>query len=207
MQQQINLYQPEDAIPREPFSASIMLVFVAITLVLMLSFYAMLEWKKAQLQTDIAELRMQSEQIQAVVEKLELTVSNLTDSKKEQQQIAYFKKVYTSKQLALDELSSMVSGNSVGVSAYFSALARTNMQEIWFNKIDVYSGGSEIMLEGATTDARSLTVLLNKLKDEPVFKGVSFRLFKAQRDESKPVLHFTMQTQLPTQENMPSQLN
>ncbi len=207
MQQQINLYQPDDVSGSEPFSTKAMLVLVVITLVVMMSFYAMLLWKKEQLMADINELREQSEQIQATVEKLELTVSKLTDSKKEKQQLAYLKKVYASKQKALDGLSSVVSGNSAGLSRYFSALARKNMQSIWFNSINVFSGGKDILLQGQTTDARSLPILVNALKDEPAFQGVNFRMFKALRDEKKAVLNFTMQTQIKTSENSQNPFN
>ncbi len=201
MQQQINLYQPDDASVSDPFSARAMLVVVIITLLLMVSFYVVLLWKKEQIQTDINELRMQSEQTQAIVEKLEQTVSKLTDSKKDKQQLAYLKKVYASKQRALDELSSMVSGNSKGLSSYFAALARKNMETVWFDTINVYSGGKEILLEGQTTDARSLPELVSSLKDESAFQGVNFRMFKAQRDDKKPVLNFVLKTETETSEN------
>ena len=206
MQQQINLYQPDDTSSSELFSTMTMLIVIIITLVLMVSFYAVLLWKKEQLQSDINELRVQSEQTRVIVEKLEQTVAKLTDSKKKKEQLAYLKKVYTSKQRALDELSSMVSGNSEGLSSYFAALARKNMQTIWFNKINVYSGGREILLEGQSTDARSLPVLVSSLKDEPAFQGVNFRLFKAQRDEERDkkqaVLNFILKTETAVSENV-----
>ncbi len=201
MHQQINLYQPDETSISDPFSARAMLVVIIITLLLMVSFYGVLLWKKEQLQTDMNELRIQSEQTQEKVEKLEQTVSKLTDSKKEKQQLAYLKKVYSSKQRALDKLSSMVSGNNKGLSSYFAALARKNMETVWFDTINVYSGGKDILLEGQTTDARSLPVLVSALKDESAFQGVNFRMFKAQLDDKNPVLNFVLKTEMETSEN------
>ncbi len=196
MQQQINLYQPDDALAKEPFSATAMLTVVILTLLLMVSFYALLQWKKNDLEAQIVRLNKQSEQVQKVLEKLEATVNKLTDSKNEQQQLNYFKRVYASKQTALEELSNMVSGNSKGLSGYFSALARNNLNDVWFNIIDVYSGGEQLLLQGQTSDARSLPVLVNLLKEESIFKGLDFRLFKVQRDDKKTVLEFMLQTQI-----------
>ncbi len=198
MQQQINLYQPDDALANESFSATAMLTVVVITLLLMMSFYALLQWKKNDLEAEIVRLKNQSEQVQQVLEKLEKTVKKLTDSKKEQQQLSYFKRVYASKQTALEELSNRVSGNSNGVSGFFSALARNNLNDVWFNTIDVYSGGEQLLLQGQTTDAKSLPVLVNLLKDEAIFKGLDFRLFKVHRDDKKAVLEFMLQTQTKT---------
>lgn len=199
MQQQINLYQPIDSVKEEPFTATMMLTILALTLVLMLAFYGVLYSKKAGLEAEIKTLKQQNEQTLIVVQKLEATVNKLTDAKKEQQQLDYLKKIYASKQNALNELSTMAKGNSVGVSGYFSALARKDIEPIWFSDIDVYSGGQQVLLKGRATDARAIPQFVALLKQEPVFNGVSFRVFNAQRNDTDTTLDFVLKTELPEQ--------
>jgi len=199
MQQQINLYQPIDSAKEEPFSATMMLTILGLTLILMVIFYGILFGKKASLEAEVNELKVQNEQTRIVVEKLEATVNKLTDAKKEQQQLSYLKKIYDSKQHALDELSTMAKGNNAGVSDYFLALARKNIEPVWFSDINIYSGGQQIILKGQTTDARSIPQFIASLKEETVFSGVNFRLFNARRNDTGTILDFVLQTELQTE--------
>ena len=195
MQQQINLYQPVADTRQEPFTALMMLAILIFTVVLMMVFYGVLHWKKAQLEQEVATLKVQNEKTQQTVEKLEGMVRQLTDSKQEQQKLNYLKRVYASKQNALEELSTMIKGNSEGVSEYFSALARKNIEPLWFNDINVYDGGQQIYLKGQTTDARSIPEFVTSLNAEKAYQGVDFKLFSAKRDEQGKVLQFIMQTE------------
>ncbi|MCW8931777.1 MAG: hypothetical protein OQL19_16280 [Gammaproteobacteria bacterium] len=195
MQQQINLYQPVASSKNEPFSAVMMIVIVLVTCVLMMAFYGMLFWKKNTLQHEVTALKSQLEQTTETVEKLEATVATLTDSKKDQDRLKHLKNVFTSKQNALNELSTMVRGNNSGLSTYFSALARKNIEAIWFENIDVYSGGEQITLQGRTSDAKNIPVFVSSLNEESAFKGVSFKLFNVKKEEKDNSLYFVLQTE------------
>ncbi|MDX2505389.1 MAG: PilN domain-containing protein [Gammaproteobacteria bacterium] len=205
MQQQINLYQPVAAQKDEPFSALMMLIIVAITLLLMMGFYAMLQWKKNNLQAEMGTLKIQYEQTLATVEKLEATVIRFTDAKKEQQQFKRLKKIYSSKENALNELSTMVKGNSYGVSECFSALARKNIEPVWFSDINVYSGGQQIFLQGQTTNTQHIPQFVASLKEESFFNGVNFKLFKAKKIDTGSLVHFSLQTEVSPSKKRSSQ--
>lgn len=194
-QQQINLYQPVSASSNEPFSVTMMLALVLLSVLLMLAFYSMLYVQKNNLKSDVMALQAQLEQTSSTVEKLERTISSVTDIKKEQQQLKRLKQVYTDKQKALHELSGMVQGNNQGMSDYFSALARKNIKAIWFSQIDIYSGGQQITLQGQTSDAKSIPPFVLSLKKEPAFSGVNFKLFNAQRNKDENSLKFILQTE------------
>lgn len=196
MHQQINLYQPVSNVRNEPFSAVMMLVLLCFTLLMMMGFYGMLFWKKSTMQTEVSILKNQYEQTLMTVAKLEATVIKLTDSSKEKQQLKHLKKIYASKQNALNELSTMVIGNSDGVSEYFSALARQNIEPIWFSDINVYSGGQQLFLQGKTTDAQYIPQFMASLKEESVFNGINFKLFKAQREGDDDLIRFKLQTEV-----------
>ena len=196
MHQQINLYQPVSNVRNEPFSAVMMLVLLCFTLLMMMGFYGMLFWKKSTMQTEISVLQTQYEQTLMTVAKLEATVAKVTDSSKEKKQLKHLKKIYASKQNALNELSTMVIGNSDGVSEYFSALARQNIEPIWFSDINVYSGGQQLFLQGKTTDAQYIPQFMASLKEETVFNGINFKLFKAQRDGDDDLIRFKLQTEV-----------
>lgn len=196
MQQQINLYQPAAASRDEPFSARMMFIIIIMTSVLMLAFYGLLFMQENNLQAEISALNVQLEQTAITVEKLEMTISSVTDAKKEQQQLKRLKHVFASKQHALNDLSTMVKGNNRGMSAYFSALARKNIKAIWFTQINIYSGGQQIVLDGQTSDEKFIPNFISSLKDEPAFKGINFKLFNVLRNENNDALHFILQTEI-----------
>ncbi len=195
MQQQINLYQPSTNFNNEPFSAIMLLSLTGFTCALMMVFYATLFWQKKSLQDELITLRMQFEETTQTVEKLESTVASLTDSKKEQQRLQLLKKLFISKQSALTELSTMVRGNDTGLSTYYSALARKNIEPIWFETIDIYSGGQQMRLRGQTTDAKYIPGFVSSLKEESAFDGVNFKLFKVQKNDDNSSLNFLLQTE------------
>jgi len=195
MQQQINLYQPVATSRNEPFSATVMLFIVGVTFLLMTLFYGMLYWNKITLESELTALKSQFEQTTATVEKLESTVASLTDSKKDQEKLKHLKAVFASKQVALNELSTMVRGNDIGLSPYFSALARKNISSIWFENINIYSGGEQITLKGQTTDAKTIPAFITSLNEESAFKGVSFKQFNVKKDEKDNQLFFILQTE------------
>ncbi|MCU7940355.1 MAG: PilN domain-containing protein [gamma proteobacterium symbiont of Bathyaustriella thionipta] len=120
----------------------------------------------------------------------------MTDLKKEKLQLKRLKQVFINKQNALNELSTMVVGNNKGLSGYFSALARKNIEPIWFSHIDVYSGGQQIVLKGQASDAKYIPDFVSSLKEEPVFNGINFKLFNAQQSENDALLNFILQTEI-----------
>ncbi len=195
MQQQINLYQPSTKSNNEPFSAIMILSLIGFTCAVMMAFYASLFWQKKSLQDELVTLRMQFEETTETVEKLEATVANLTDSKKDQQRLQHLKRLFISKQSALIELSTMVRGNDTGLSSYYSALARKNIEPIWFEKIDIYSGGQQMTLLGQTSDAKYIPGFVSSLNEESAFDGVNFKLFRVQKHDNDSSLNFILQTE------------
>jgi len=196
MHQQINLYQPVAASSDEPFSAKMMMLLVGLSCILMMAFYGMLFWTKNDLKVELTSLSVQLEQTKKTVEHLEATVGNLTNSEKEQKQLQHLKNIFNSKKDALNDLSSLVSGNNKGLSDYFYSLARKNIEAIWFENINVYSGGEHMNLYGQTSDAKSIPGFVLSLKEESVFKGVSFKLFNVQKNEKDNILSFVLQTEI-----------
>jgi len=194
MLQQVNLYHLEDNTKREPFSALLMLTISIATLILMLSLYTVYYWKTDTLKTEIQSLKRQYEQNLAAVENLETMAGKLTDTKKEQAQINFLNKLYNNKQLALEELSSLVKGNNKGLSEYFSALARSNIETVWFNEINVFDGGQQLRLKGKAKAAHDIPQLIEQLREESIFSGINFKLFHAQLNEEDGLIHFSMQT-------------
>ncbi len=196
MLQQVNLYQTEDKARHEPFSALLMLIVITISIVLMLIFYALLISQNKTLNTEINALKVQYQQNLSSVEKLESLASQLSDTNKEKAQLTFLNKRYSSKRTSLDELSSLIKGNNKGLSGYFSALARKNIDAIWFGKIDVSDGGQQLLLEGKTKDVRTIPQFIAALKKEAVFSGINFKLFNAQLNEEDGLVHFSLQTEL-----------
>ncbi|MCU7834421.1 MAG: PilN domain-containing protein [gamma proteobacterium symbiont of Taylorina sp.] len=203
MLQQVNLYQPEDNIKREPFSALLMLIISIVTLLLMLGLYALLFWKTQALGTEITSLKSQYEHNLTAVAKLETLAGKLADTKKERAQLNALNNRYKDKQAALSELSSLIKGNSKGLSDYFSALAKKNIEAIWFTEINIFNGGQQLRLKGKAKAAHYIPQFIALLKEEAVFSGVNFKLFNAQLNKKDGLVDFSLQTGLEsTTENL-----
>jgi len=196
MLQQVNLYQPDKNIKREPFSALLMLIVTIVSIMIMFSFYGLLLWKQETLNTEMMAQKAQYQKNLQAVEKLEILVKKLTNTDKEKAQLHSLNTLLKNKQNNLEELGSLVKGNGDGLSAYFLALARKNIEVIWFTEIKVTRGGQKLLLKGKTKAARHIPPFIERLKEEAVFSGISFRLFNAQLNEKDGLVHFILQTEL-----------
>ena len=141
MLQQINLYQAEDNIRQEPFSAFLMLLITLFSILIMSVLYGLLFWQQGTLNKDITTLSGQYQQNLIAVEKLETLVKALNNTDKEKAQFRILNSILKNKQGNLKQLSSLVKGNSSGLSTYFTALARKNIEAIWFTEITISDGG------------------------------------------------------------------
>lgn len=202
MLQQINLYQAEDNIRQEPFSAFLMLLITLFSILIMSVLYGLLFWQQGTLNKDITALSGQYQQNLIAVEKLETLVKALNNTDKEKAQFRILNSILKNKQGNLKQLSSLVKGNSSGLSTYFTALARKNIKAIWFTEITVSDGGKKLLLKGKTKDAHQIPSFIESLKEETAFSGVNFRLFNAQLNQKDGLVYFILQTDLENPEKI-----
>ena len=86
-------------------------------------------------------------------------------------------------------------------SSYFEGLARRTLDGLWLQDINISQGGRSIMLTGNTYKAELIPQLIKELKNEPAFRGITFRSATVTDQDSENVngaLVFSLMTHLNT---------
>jgi len=73
------------------------------------------------------------------------------------------------------------------VTGYYKALSENEISGLWLSKIILYKNASDIALEGMTRNASDVSIYIEKMKDKPVFGGVSFHMIQLKKSEELPL--------------------
>ncbi|MCZ6823128.1 MAG: PilN domain-containing protein, partial [Deltaproteobacteria bacterium] len=86
-------------------------------------------------------------------------------------------------------------GNIEGFSSYLEGLARQRIHGVWLQTIRINEGGDDLMLVGHTLEPDGVPNLLEKLRNEPAFKGRDFRRLLLERaSKESNAVRFTIST-------------
>lgn len=195
MTQQINLYQ--DALRAQRVmlpAATIVWLFLSLLLLLVVLF-AFWRWELAAarerlsaLEADIAAGTQELTTLSAAAER--------GPSPALAQRVAEAGKELEAKRRLVTLLSGSGPSNLLGFSDYLEALGRRHIEGLWLTRIVIADGGSELLLEGSTTDERHVPAYLQALAQEPVYAGREFHAFRLVRTGvTEPRLDFTVVTQ------------
>ncbi len=83
--------------------------------------------------------------------------------------------------LLKDMSGSATAPSSVGFAPYLSGLANQSEGKLWLTQIHLAKGGKHLSLQGATDHPESVFQYLQRLRNEPVFRGQQFQVFRMAR--------------------------
>jgi Tfp pilus assembly protein PilN len=184
--QQVNLYRENDA--RKAASAGtrlLMLVGVgALLAVIVLAVGG--EIYVSQMSADRAEVagKLRSREAELARFKEKLT-SPVIDPFLESE-LARLRQVQTHLNANLAAISRHTDVTHRGFSEIFAGLARNTLDGLWFNKVGVAAGGTQMLLQGQTIEPALVPRLLQTLAAEPAFVGRTFRKVTFERRSSEP---------------------
>ena len=187
MEQQVNLYQPILGAQKHLFSAraiGVSLLMLAICLGGLAGFAG---WRNTRLERTLTTLERQqsaelavSERASAALKPTQSVAELDADAKRLSLDIA-------SRERALDIVRSGVANPTSGFAARLEALARSQMEGLWLQRIVVAVGDGQLAFRGSTTDPHLVPAYLAALAREPALAGVNFdrlALRRASREEA-----------------------
>lgn len=183
--QQVNLYQDELKTQKLNFSAMMLL---QLSLVLIVILTALAGFRYAQLQQHQSSLIVMQQKQKSAQAELIILQTELASRKKDKsllKTIAEKTKELTSKQKVLAILSQDQFGNTKGFVEPVTGLARQRIEGLWLTQIRIAEGGTDIALQGTTSNAALLPKYLQRLSAEKSFSGIQFQSLMMAREEKK----------------------
>ena len=198
MNQQINLYQPMFRRQQVVFSART-------TLALAIGFLGLLAlwWWLLDQRVDSLESGLQRQQ--ALEQQLSERIARLNADLAEQQpdpvlvdQVDRLGQRLDTLQSSRELVRRRIPDRPVAVSERLAALGRQHPSGLWLTGIEISDSGRELAFRGRMLAPPLLPQFLERLGNEPVFSGQSFRQLQLrQSGDSTPGLRFTISTAYP----------
>jgi Tfp pilus assembly protein PilN len=186
--QQINLYA--ESLKQQQKNAVIKLYLTCMGVVFLIwlgfSAYLLLAISGAETELQSAQLQLKNEQLKANLLPIKTTVpapalniALLAEIKQLQGSISGTKQIIE----LLADSDTLLLHN---FSSYFQALAAQFDPEVWITAIHIAGKNRNLSLEGSTFIPEKVPKILDKLLQDPTFKGQSFDKFFMQPSPNKP---------------------
>ncbi|MDH3355352.1 MAG: PilN domain-containing protein [Chromatiales bacterium] len=200
MMQQINLYQPIFRKEQKIFSAKTLLIGNLLVLIGLGSLYAASLWQGKSLQAQLEQTIKQRDDNRSRITQLAKQYPQKKSDPSLDKKIARARNHLEFMQKVSTTLFSKSGGVEGGFSGYIAALSRQDPQQLWLSQITILQGGSEIRLQGLTTESERVPNYIQRLSREHVFNGTSFHRLSINRlNEPKQdhrLIRFTLETAL-----------
>lgn len=188
MTQYINLLNPALRPRREWLSLGTLAIALGAVLLVLAAAHLLVKGRadEAQRQASLAEAALQADQA-----KLVASAGALAAAKPDPRLAAELESLRLAlhaREGALEELASGSLGDTSGFSEQFRAFARQASPGLWLTGFTLAGAGSEILIQGRALKAEQVPAYIQRLKDEPVFRGKSFASLQIEegRSEEKP---------------------
>lgn len=192
--QQVNLYQEELKKQKLNYSAE-MLIQLSVIMVVVLSLVAGFRYFQYQLlQADLAENQQKQATAMAEMQKLQAELAGRQKDAMLAKHVSEKTKELANKQKVLGILSRDEFGNTRGFIEHVSGLARQRVEGLWLTQIRIAEGGTDVMLQGTTSQSSLLPKYLQRLSAEKAFAGTEFKsLLMARQEKKQEWLDFSLQ--------------
>jgi Fimbrial assembly protein (PilN) len=178
VKQQINLYQPIFRTPKRVFSA------VALCQVLVLiglgcaAFYGYAAWQLRGLTVRVAQLERARDHAIAQLETVRQQFPERTSNPLLQAELTDLQRKLKQMDTLAAALDDGVLGNTAGLSAYLTGLARQHLAGTSLTRIEIIEGGSTIGVHGQASSPELVPAYVQRLASEPAFAGKRFSNFE-----------------------------
>jgi len=181
MSHQINLFNPDFCIRRQPFSASMMLQGLVLLTTVALLYYAYVHYQLSDQQVHVLamEKRLVAEQnqlTQVIAEYGQPASNTLLEI-----QVERLEERLSAKQVVVKMLQEEALGNSHGFSKYMRAFARQLLNGLWLTGFTI--SNTEMVLMGRMVQADLMPAYLQRLKQESVMQGRAFSTLQIEMPE------------------------
>lgn len=185
MEQRINLYQPAFHKQYLLFSFRTLILVVALSLLCMAGVYTYGQWQRHQLVVNLESLQQQHAFLQQQLLAMEKKLPPPVASQLLEQTLKQLLESYSTGQGLLQRVRALIEGNRTGFSGYLEGLARQVERGVWLTEIEIAQAGGYLALQGSVTQPELVPQLLQKLRDEEVFRGKAFEVMDLNRPDAE----------------------
>lgn len=191
MNQQINLYQPMFRKQQVVFSARTTLILALGFLVLLAIWWALLDHRVNSLESQLQGQQAQEQSLSARLNQLNMQLAARQPDPILEDEVERLEQRADVLRASRALVRQRIPSEPVAVSARLSALARQHPAGLWLTGIDIADSGREISLRGRMLNSSLLPSFLERLGQEQVFNGQSFRQLQVEQPEDAgPGLEF-----------------
>jgi len=174
MPQQINLYNPALAPQVDLFGARPLLLALGCLLAVSLCAWALAALDAQRIAAKEAEQASRLTALQAQVMRMAQELAARRPDPALQRELADLEALLDARNQVMATLGSGALGDTRGVSEYFRAFARQRAEGVWLTGFSIGGAGSELVIQGRTTDAQRLPGYLSRLRRESALRGHGF---------------------------------
>ena len=185
MKQQVNLYLAQYPPPKK---VEVSRKVVAVSLGISVLVFAGLGYGIWKLETVKQKLEIEKsarELAQQSVDRLKNAVAQSAEDDKIKVQLIELKEKVKEKQLLLEQLEKQGQLSPAGFANNFIALGKQDVRGLWLSRVEIDEYGQKVALYGETTNPALVPEYLQRLSREGTFKGVSFKVFKLDKDDEE----------------------
>lgn len=198
MNQQINLYQPMFRKQEKVFSAVAMLQVLLLLIVALVAFYGYSWWSLQPFEQELGKVESEQRRLQAEINRLEAESPAPVKSELLEEEIERLSREIEQKGRVARIISSGRFGNRTGFASALEGLARQHISGLWLTRVHLEEGGRQLALTGKANSSELVPRYIQRLADEPVFRGLSFNVLDIRRSDDEPgIVEFELATRLP----------
>lgn len=187
--QHLNFYRQLEREVEPPFSARQQLRLFAVAAVAMLAIYLILQIGVSRDGGELKQLTSQQNAVAEQLKQLRTKKANLENNPELDQDIADLQLDLEFRHRLMGTIKPDGGTTKSGFAEYLSGLARQHIDGMWFTEIQLRHGGQQMALLGETKEPEYVPRYLQKLAQEPVFAGQSFRVLRMHVPAQRKDLH------------------
>ena len=86
--------------------------------------------------------------------------------------------------------------DSLGFSQYLRAFANQGLKEVWLTHIFITGQPKTITIDGSSSNLEKIPTFIQRLRNEPIFKGQSFAQLKIEKANEAKQINFSLSSKL-----------
>jgi Tfp pilus assembly protein PilN len=174
MSQQINLFNPAYARPRQTLSALSMLQVFGVLVAVALLVAALVSYLFSGLEKQAHDAAAEHESVTAKLLQLRKDDVTRTGKRLLEDSLHTTTRDIRSMQQIIDALRNDPIGDTAGYSSYLQAFARHGVDGVWLTGFSIAGAGHDMALQGRALKPELVPAYLTNLKQAAILKGVTF---------------------------------
>lgn len=191
---QINLYQSILRAPRQVLTVPQLAIAASVLFAVLGAISATQWWWLHHNEQLLVSVKQEQAQLTQDIDRLSKALALSSNDTELKKTISDKENELQDKQTVLQALTGKHFGNTTGFAEQFTGLARQHVQGVWITGLYIHAGGEKLNLEGSTYEAELVPRYLQRLAQEPSFKGIEFKTFLMQRADKSSQIDFDLRS-------------